>query len=301
MKRGLAILYAALLSLTGCTGQAEPAVVASEAASPSAVESSSESETLDTVASSSEMEDASESVAAASEPEPSDMVESVNEPAVSSATGSPSTAEPSGSAEPAGMPESSSEPVDSSEPEPLSSDPDKIPPGEPVESLTPPPPLTPEQEEEGRMVREEIRLTERAFALSSQVEKILPSDILGGEVGVYQRPGIEVEIPVVDQAAASEILEPYADPEIPFSYRIVELSKSEIERIAADLWEQEIIQKHKDEIDTITPSYWGNGYVITICAEEPIPELDAWLEGYTGAANIEMRYLSNGDGKLNPA
>ncbi len=294
MKSQFAALCAGLMILSGCTGQAKPAVVVSEAASSNAVESSSVPES-------------------SSEPEPlnadesSGEMESESEPAVSSKTESSSVPDISSTEEPAGMPESSSEPVDSSvvetssELEPSSSDPDKIPPGEPIEPLIPAPPLTPGEEETERATREWLRLIDRAFALSSQVEEALPPDILGGEVGVYERSGIEVEIPVVDQAAASEILEPYADPEIPFSYRIVELSKSEIERMAAELWEQEIIQKHKDEIDTITPVYWGNGYMIAICAEEPIPELDAWLGEYTGAANIETRYLSNGDGKVNPA
>ncbi len=317
MNPRFAALCAGLLILTGCTGQAEPAVVVNKTVSPSAVESSSVpefssgSETLDTAASSSEMESASESVAAASEPESSNTVESENEPAVSSKTQSSSTldisstAEPFGSAEPSGMPESSSEPVDSSaaelssEPEPPSSDLDKIPPGEPVEPLTPPPPLTPEQEEEERATRERLRLVDRAYALSKQVEKILPPDIFGGWAEVKQSLPVVLEVYVVDQAAASEILESYADPEIPFSYSIVKFSKSEMDAMIADLWEEEIIQKNKDKIYDISPDYWvADGY-IEIDLFEPWPELNAWLEGYTSAAEITIN-----DGtkeKTNPA
>ena len=291
MKSRLAILCAALLSLTGCTGQAEPVAAASGAASSSAVAESS------------------------SEPAPSSTREPVGEPEVPSEPGSSDAAEPSSAvpsaqatsnaAEPASMPPSSSEPVDSSaaelssEPEPPSSDLDKIPPGEPVEPLTPPPPLTPEQEEEERATRERLRLVDRAYALSKQVEKILPPDIFGGWAEVKQSLPVVLEVYVVDQAAASEILESYADPEIPFSYSIVKFSKSEMDAMIADLWEEEIIQKNKDKIYDISPDYWvADGY-IEIDLFEPWPELNAWLEGYTSAAEITIN-----DGtkeKTNPA
>ena len=159
--------------------------------------------------------------------------------------------------------------------------------------------LTPEQEEEERATRERLRLVDRAYALSKQVEKILPPDIFGGWAEVKQSLPVVLEVYVVDQAAASEILESYADPEIPFSYSIVKFSKSEMDAMIADLWEEEIIQKNKDKIYDISPDYWvADGY-IEIDLFEPWPELNAWLEGYTSAAEITIN-----DGtkeKTNPA
>ncbi len=280
MKSQFAALCAGLMILSGCTGQAKPAVVVSEAASPSVVESSSVPES-------------------SSEPEPlsadesSSEMESGSEPAVSSQAESSSMPDISSTAEPAGIPESSSEPVVSSavevpeKTEPLSSEPGKIPPGEPVEPLTPPPMLTPEQVEEERATRERLRLVDRAYALSKQVEKILPPDIFGGWTEVKQSLPVALEVYVVDQAAASEILEPYADPEIPFAYRIMKFSKSEMDAMTADLWEEEIIQKNKDKIYGISPVYWADGR-IDIDLFEPWPELNDWLEGYTSAAEITI-------------
>ena len=335
MRNRVIILCATLLSLTGCTGQAEPVAASSGAASSSVVESSSvpesssEPEPSDEVESSSEPESASEPVSSdaaesSSEPEPSSVpesssqTESKSEPEVSSAA-EPSSAVPSAqatsnAAEPASMPPSSSEPVVSSaaevpeKTEPLSSEPGKIPPGGPPD---PPPPT--QEELEKRPIDEKQaewnRLAKRLAALGDTAQEVLPPDIFNDSTWRNVPPAEEgdygtvdaIILYVTDEAVARELLEPYTDPEIPYIYQEVKYTRAEIDAIFEDVKSQEIIQKYEKQgkIYSLDAKYREMDQVVEVCTNEREPELERWLKTYKYAKFVLLS--TSHSHKMNPA
>ena len=313
MKSRLAILCAVLLSLTGCTGQAEPVAAASGAASSSAVAESS------------------------SEPAPSSTREPVGEPEVPSEPGSSDAAEFSSVEELSGEPESSSaaessstvelssepsissaaEPSSAAEtvsgPEPSSSDPDKIPGWEPEGPLEPPPPLTPEEIEERRRGDEKQaaynRLARRLAALVDKAREVLPEDIFNDltwrtvpskEEGGYGSVDAII-LYVTNEAVARELMEPYTDPEIPFLYREVKYTRAEIDAIFEDVQSQEIIQEYEKQgkIYHLWTRYNESDQVVEVCTNDPEPELERWLKTYKYADFILLSEAASH--KRNPA
>ena len=314
MKSRLAILCAALLSLTGCTGQAEPVAAASGAASSSAVaESSSEPAPSSTREPVGEPEVPSEP-GSSDAAESSSTAELPSEPESSSAAESSSTAELpsepniSSAAEPSSMPEVVSGP------EPSSSDPDKIPPGGSTEPLEPPPPLTPEEIEERRRGDEKQaaynRLARRLAALGDKAREVLPEDIFNdltwrtvpsAEEGWYDTTIDAIILYVTDEAVARELMEPYTDPEIPFLYCEVKYTRAEIDAIFEDVKSQEIIQKYEKQgkIYSLDARYKQVDQVVEVCTYDPEPELERWLKTYKYAKFVLLS--TSHSHKMNPA
>ncbi len=314
MKSRLAILCAALLSLTGCTGQAEPVAAASGAASSSAVaESSSEPAPSSTREPVGEPEVPSEP-GSSDAAESSSTAELPSEPESSSAAESSSTAELpsepniSSAAEPSSMPEVVSGP------EPSSSDPDKIPPGGSTEPLEPPPPLTPEEIEERRRGDEKQaaynRLARRLAALGDKAREVLPEDIFNdltwrtvpsAEEGWYDTTIDAIILYVTDEAVARELMEPYTDPEIPYIYQEVKYTRAEIDAIFEDVKSQEIIQKYEKQgkIYSLDARYREMDQVVEVCTNEREPELERWLKTYKYAKFVLLS--TSHSHKMNPA